>query len=177
VRGALQHLRAALELLLEALLQLREVAQRVARTLAVHLLRRGLELLHLRHELGRQSLSQQRLCLAELAGERAVQCSGGLELLLELLRRLPQLLHAIGHRALLLREGASLLGALVVHRLLILRARIAALLSALRAAIACLRVGRFVGALRERLLRRGSRTRLPHRRVAHRTRTASPGWS
>src|SRR5436190_304701 len=169
VRRALEHFRAARELFLEPLLHLREVAQRIARLLAVHLLRGILELLHLRHQLGGQRLAEQRLRFAELSRERRVERTGGLELLLELLRRLSELLHAIRHAALLLGERTRPLGALVVHRLLGIRRRARALrraLAALRAALTRLGARRLVGALRERLLRRGRGARFLRRRIA-----------
>src|SRR5687768_13479712 len=173
VRRALQHLGAALELLLQPLLHLRQIAQRIARLLAVHLLRRILELLHLCHELGRERLSQQRLRLVQLAGERRVERTSGLELLLELLRRLAQPLDAVRHLTLLLRERPGTLGALVVHRLLRLLRRAGALrraLPPLRTAVAGLGTRRLIGALREGPLRRRCRTRFLRRGVAQHAR-------
>src|SRR5205823_5228189 len=163
---------------LEPLLHLGQVAHRLARAVAVHLLRCALELLHLRHQLGGHRLSKERLRLAELAGERAVERARRLELLLELLRRLTKLLHAIGHRALLLREPTRLLGVLVAHSLLRLLLRFTSplrrALRTLRApSVARLRARRFVRALRERLLRGRRGARFPGRRVAELTRAGA----
>ena len=149
MRRTLQYLRAALELLAQLLLHLREVAQRVARLFAVHLLRRILQLLHLRHQLRRHRLPKQRLRLTELTCERRVQGSGGLELLLELLRRLSKLLHTIGHRSLLLRETPRLFCGLEVHGTLLLATRIGCIL---RTTCPRLCARRLIRPLRERLL-------------------------
>ena len=123
MRRALQYLRAALQLLTHLLLHLRQVTHRVAGLLAIHLLRCILELLHLCHQLWRQRLPHQRLRLAQLPGKGRVQRTRRLELLLELLRGLPELLHPLRHRTLFLRQAPRLLCRLEVHRALLLSAR------------------------------------------------------
>ena len=169
MRRALQHLRAALELLLHALLHLRQVAQRIARLLAVQLLRRVLELQHLRLHLWRERLAQQRLRFAELPRQRRVERSRRLELLLEILRRVAELLHALRHGALLLREGSRLLRALERHVPLRLRRRrgrgAPRLLAVLARALPGLRACRLVRALRQRALRARGGARFLHRRI------------
>src|SRR4029079_14448298 len=117
--------------------------------------------------------AQQRLRFAELTRERAVERARRLELLLELLRRLAELLHAVGHLPLFLRERAGLLRVLVAHpalRLRLLASTRRRALRALRAAVARLRARRFVRALRERLLRGRCGARLLRRRIAELTR-------
>ena len=177
VRRPLQHLRTALQLLTHPLLHLREVSHRVARLFAVHLLGCALQLLHLRLHLRRERLTQQRLGFAQLSRKRRVQRPGRFQLLLEVLRRLAKLLHAVGHRALLVRERASLLRTLEAHvaprRGRRRRARAGAVLGAPHRTLARLRARRLGGALRERALRRGHRTRLLHRRIAQGSRTGA----
>ena len=172
VRRPLQYLGAFLELLAHPLLQLREIAQGVPRLVAIHLLRRGLELLHLRHHLRRHRLSEQFLRLTKLARERAVQRASSLELLLELLGRLAKLVHPVRHRPLLLRERASLLRILELHRVLLLACRAGGRI-ARSGPLPGLRASGFVRLLCKLTLRLGGGLRFFHRCIAERARDDS----
>ena len=86
------------------------------RLIARQLLRRVVELLHLRQQLGRERVAQHRLRFLELARESAVERARLLELLLERGGGLLELLDLIGERALILRDGLGFLRGVVAHR-------------------------------------------------------------
>ena len=114
--GALEHLRALLELLAQLLLHRLQIFERLLRLIARQILRRVLELFHLLHELRCQRLTKELLCVAQLTRQTAIQSPRLLELLFQSRRLLLEVLHALGERALLLGDRTRLFGGFVTHR-------------------------------------------------------------
>ncbi len=117
-RGAFEHLDALLELLPQPLLLLREISHRLSGILRRQLLRRLFELAQLLGEFGGERITQELLRLLELPLQRAVECPGFLQLLLQLLRRRLELLHPVRQFALFTSQRLGLLGGLIAHLVL-----------------------------------------------------------
>ena len=114
--GALEHLRALLQLLTHPLLLLGEVGERLPRAVGVEFLRRAFEPLQRRAHLGRHRLAQHPLRVLQLPREGGVERTGRTQTILHLTRRLLQSLHPLLQSPLLLGDLLGLLGRLEAHR-------------------------------------------------------------
>ena len=112
-RGPLENIQAAIQLVPEPLLLLRELGQRLSRGAAAQRVCTLIEPTELVAHLGSQCISQQLLCLVQSRRESTVECASLLELALHLLCLALELIDAGGQLALLLRQRLGLFRRLV----------------------------------------------------------------